>query len=65
MDVTRIDGIDTTTAPKVVAETGPDLSRFPTVEHFTPSCVGAWLDVCPGTRISGGKRPAEDGRNDK
>jgi transposase len=51
VDLTRIDGIDTTTALKVIAETGPDLSRFPTVKHFT-----SWLNVCPGTRISGGKR---------
>ena len=50
-DLTRIDGIDTTTALKVISETGPDLSRFPTVKHFT-----SWLNLCPGTRISGGKR---------
>ena len=51
VDLTRIDGIDTTTALKVIAEIGPDLSRFPTVKHFT-----SWLNLCPGTRISGGKR---------
>ncbi len=51
VDLTRIDGIDTTTALKVISETGPDLSRFPTGKHFC-----SWLNVCPGTRISGGKR---------
>lgn len=51
VDLTRIDGIDTTTALKVISETGPDLSRFPTGKHFA-----SWLNVCPGTRISGGKR---------
>lgn len=51
VDLTRIDGIDTTTALKVLSETGPDLSRFPTVKHFT-----SWLNLCPGTRITGGKR---------
>ena len=51
VDLTRIDGIDTTTALKVISETGPDLTRFPTVKHFC-----SWLNVCPGTRISGGKR---------
>ena len=51
VDLTRIDGIDTTTALKVIAETGPDLSRFPTQKHFT-----SWLNLCPNTRISGGKR---------
>lgn len=51
VDVTRIDGIDTTTALKVMAETGPDLSRFPSVKHFC-----SWLTMCPNTRISGGRR---------
>jgi transposase len=51
VDVTRIDGIDTTTALKVVSETGADLSRFPSVKHFC-----SWLNLCPNTRISGGKR---------
>ncbi len=51
VDVTRIDGLDTTTALKVFAETGADLGRFPTVKHFC-----SWLNLCPNTRISGGKR---------
>ena len=51
VDVTRIDGLDTTTALKVISETGPDLSRFPTIKHFC-----SWLNLCPNTRISGGKR---------
>ena len=51
VDLTRIDGIDTTTALKVIAETGPDLSRFPTAKRFA-----SWLSLCPNTRISGGKR---------
>jgi hypothetical protein len=51
VDLTRIDGIDTTTALKVLSETGPDLSRFPTPKHFT-----SWLNLCPNTRITGGKR---------
>ena len=32
------------------SEVGPDLSRFPTMRHFT-----SWLGLCPGTRITGGK----------
>ena len=51
VDLTRIDGIDTTTALKVLSETGPDLSRFPTAKHFS-----SWLNLCPATRITGGKR---------
>ena len=51
VDLTRIDSIDATTALKVIAEVGTDLSRFPTAKHFT-----SWLGLCPGTKISGGKR---------
>ena len=51
VDLTRIDGIEVTTALKVLVEIGPDLSRFPTVKHFC-----SWVGVCPGTRITGGKR---------
>lgn len=50
VDLTRIDGIDTTTALKVIAEVGPDLSRFKSAKHFA-----SWLGLCPGTKISGGK----------
>jgi transposase len=50
VDLTRIDGVDVTTALAVVSEVGPDLSKFPSVKHFT-----AWLGLCPGTKISGGK----------
>lgn len=49
-DLTRIDGIDTTTALKVVAAVGPDLSRFKSAKHFA-----SWLAQCPGTKISGAK----------
>ena len=50
VDLTRIDGIDVTTALAVVSETGADMSRFRTVRHFT-----SWMNLCPGTKISGGK----------
>jgi len=32
--LTRIDGIDDTTALAVVSETGADLSRLPSSKHF-------------------------------
>jgi transposase len=48
--LTRIPGIDTSTALKVISEIGVDLVRFPSVKHFT-----SWLGLCPGTKISGGK----------
>ena len=50
VDLTRIDGIDVTTALAVVSETGTDMSRFASVAHFA-----SWLGLCPGTRITGGK----------
>jgi transposase len=51
VDLTRIDAIDVSTALKIAAEVGPDLSKFKTVKHFC-----SWLGLCPGTKISGGKR---------
>lgn len=50
VDLTRINGIDEMTAFKVLAEVGPDMTRFPSAKHFA-----SWLGLCPGTRISGGK----------
>lgn len=50
VDLTRINGIDTTTALKVISEVGTDLSRFKSAKHFA-----SWLGLCPGTKISGGK----------
>ena len=43
-------GVDVTTALAVISEIGVDMSRFPTVKHFT-----SWLGLCPGTRITGNK----------
>jgi transposase len=51
VDLTQIGGIDVCTALKVLVELGPDLSKFKTSKHFC-----SWLGLCPGTRISGGKR---------
>ncbi len=42
LDLTRIDGIDVTTAMVVVSEVGADMSRFASVKHFT-----SWLGLCP------------------
>jgi transposase len=38
VDLTRIDGIEVTTALAVVSEVGADFSRFPTDKHFA-----SWL----------------------
>jgi len=51
VDLTAIPSIGIETALTVASEVGPDLSRFPSSEHFC-----SWLTVAPGTRISGEKR---------
>lgn len=50
VDLTRIDGIDVTTALAVMSEIGTDMTRFPKEKNFT-----SWLGLCPGTKITGGK----------
>jgi transposase len=35
----------------VIAEIGTDMSRFPTAKH-----LASWAGVCPGNKVSGGKR---------
>lgn len=50
VDLTRIDGIDVSTALIVLSEIGAEVNRFATVKHFT-----SWLGLCPGTKKSGGK----------
>jgi transposase len=49
-DLTRIDGIDVTTAPTIFSEAGYDMSRWKTENHFV-----SWLRLCPDNRISGDK----------
>jgi transposase len=51
VDLTRINGLEITTVTKLLTEIGPDVSRFETVKHFC-----SWLGLCPGTKISGGKK---------
>lgn len=51
VDLTRIGGIDVSTALKILVEIGWDLSKFKSSKHFAH-----WLGLCPGTRITGGKR---------
>src|SRR5438094_868763 len=51
VDLTQIDGIDALTALKVLSEIGLDMTRWPTGKHFA-----SWLGLCPGNKLSGGKR---------
>jgi len=50
VDLTSIPGISALTAHTLLAEIGPDLSRFPTVAAFA-----SWLALCPANKKSGGK----------
>lgn len=50
VDLTSINGIDTTTALKILAEIGTDMSRWKSPKHFA-----SWLGLSPGAKISGGK----------
>lgn len=50
VDLTDIPTIGIETALVIASEIGPDFSRFPSCGHFC-----SWLDVAPGTRISGGR----------
>lgn len=49
--VDAIPGIARRGAENILAETGADLSRWPTVGQFI-----AWSGLCPGNKASGGKR---------
>jgi transposase len=51
VDLAQIDGIDELTALKVISEIGLDMTRWPTGKHFA-----SWLGLCPGNKLSGGKR---------
>jgi transposase len=50
VDITKIFGIGEIVALEIIAETGIDMSKWQTENHFT-----AWLNLAPNNRISGGK----------
>lgn len=50
VDLTQVHGIDALTAQTILTEIGWDMSKWPTVKHFT-----AWLRISPRNKISGGK----------
>ena len=50
VDLTVIEGIESTAALVILSEIGYDLSGFPSVKHFT-----SWLGLCPNRKISAGK----------
>ena len=50
VDLFAIPGLGADTLLTVTSEVGFDMNPWKTVKHFT-----SWLNLCPGTRISGGK----------
>jgi transposase len=50
VDLTLIEGIDESTALVLLSEIGTDMSRWPSVKHFS-----SWLGLSPQHRISGGR----------
>jgi len=50
VDIMAIPGINASTALKIISEIGTDITKWPSAKHFC-----AWLGLCPGTRISGGR----------
>jgi transposase len=50
VDLTQIDGLEAMTVQQIISETGVDMSRWPTVKHFS-----SWLTLAPHNDISGGK----------
>jgi transposase len=52
-----IPGVNRRTAEVLIAETGADMSRFPTAKH-----LASWAGLCPGNNESAGKRMAGTAR---
>lgn len=50
VDVTQIYGINSGTALEIFSETGADLSKWESENHFV-----SWLNLCPNNKITGGK----------
>lgn len=50
VDVLNIYGVSETVALEILAETGRDLSKWPTENQYV-----SWLNLCPNKKISGGK----------
>jgi transposase len=50
VDLTRIDGLGTTTVQKIISEVGVDMTKWPTEKHFA-----SWLRLSPNNKITGGR----------
>ena len=50
MDLTELEGLDELNALTLISELGTDMTKWPTVKHFT-----SWLGLCPNFKKTGGK----------
>jgi transposase len=50
VDLTKIPGIEASTAVKIISEIGLDLTKWSRSKQFA-----SWLGLCPGNKVSGGK----------
>lgn len=51
VDLTAIPGIEASSALKLISEIGLNLNRWKSPKQFS-----SWLGLCPGNKVSGGKR---------
>lgn len=51
VDLTAIPGIEASSALKIISEIGLDFTRWKSSKQFA-----SWLGLCPGNKVSGGKR---------
>ncbi len=51
VDLTKIPSIGASTALTIVSEIGLDMNRWKSAKHFA-----SWLGLCPGNKVSGGKK---------
>lgn len=57
VDLTSIDGIGPHAALRLISETGTDMTRWDTENHFC-----SWLTLCPGVNKTGGRKQSRSGR---
>lgn len=50
VDLCEVEGVSEVTVMELIAEIGTDISQWKSEKHFS-----AWLNLCPNTKISGGK----------
>lgn len=51
VDLTRIEGIERSTALLLLSEIGTEMTAWQSAKHFA-----SWLCLCPGNKVSGGRR---------